>query len=123
VKNDRDVTYADMKRYNVVLFGDPGSNVWIPRVLGGLPVKWTKDKVTLAGQSFSSADHMPVLVYPNPQNPSKYVVLNAGMTFEEVEFRTEYQMPRLGDYAVVKVREGEPWPDTALAGIFDERWS
>jgi hypothetical protein len=122
VKDDREVALADMRRYNVVLFGDPGSNAWIPRVLGGLPVKWSRETVTVGAQSFPSADHIPVLVYPNPLQPSKYVVLNSGFTFEDVEFRTEYQMPRLGDYAVVKVREGEDWPDTALAGIFDERW-
>jgi pimeloyl-ACP methyl ester carboxylesterase len=122
VKDDRDVTAADTRRYNLILFGDPGSNLWISRVLGGLPLKWTRESVSVAGESFPAADHFPVLVYPNPLHPSKYVVLNSGFTFEASEYATEYQMPRLGDYAVMKVREGEDWPDTALAGIFDERW-
>lgn len=119
---DRAVTSADMKQYNVVLFGDPGSNIWMSRVLDGLPVVWTKQNITLAGQSFPSAGHLPVLIYPNPLNALKYIVLNTGMTFEDEEFRTEYQMPRLGDFAVVKVTEDQDWPETALAGLFDERW-
>ena len=32
IKDDKDVTDADFAKYNVVLFGDPGSNKWIARV-------------------------------------------------------------------------------------------
>ena len=36
VKTDREVTEADFAKYNVVLFGDPGSNRWIGRLAGRL---------------------------------------------------------------------------------------
>ncbi len=42
VKDDKDVTDADFATYNVVLFGDPGSNKWIAKVAPKLPLKWTK---------------------------------------------------------------------------------
>src|SRR5439155_13965894 len=32
IKNDTDLTEADFARYNVVLFGDPGSNKWIAKM-------------------------------------------------------------------------------------------
>ena len=71
VKNDTDVTEADFAKYNVVLFGDPGSNRWIGRLAGRLPVKWSRDTVTVGDKSFPAASHLPVLVYPNPIAPSQ----------------------------------------------------
>src|SRR5262249_16718196 len=77
---DKDVTDSDLAKYNVILFGDPGSNRWIAKVNGKLPVRWTRESVTLGSKSFQAADHFPVLAYPNPLHPSRYVVINSGLT-------------------------------------------
>ena len=45
VKDDKDVTAADMAKYHVVLFGDPGSNRVMAKMLAKLPVRWTKETV------------------------------------------------------------------------------
>ena len=43
-----------------------------------------------------------MLVYPNPLNPKKYVVLNSGFTFREFDnLNNARQIPKLPDYAVV----------------------
>jgi len=31
-------------------------------------------------------------------------------------------MPRWGDYAILRVKEGSDVPDLAFAGLFDESW-
>ena len=49
VKDDKDVTDADLAKYHVVLFGDPGATSGSRRLNGRLPVKWTKETVTLGG--------------------------------------------------------------------------
>jgi pimeloyl-ACP methyl ester carboxylesterase len=118
-KLDRDVTARDIADYNLVLFGDPGSNRLIARVLKDLPIAWSKTEIALAGQRFSAAEHVPVLIYPNPLNPARYVVINSGHTFGEEDFRgtNAWLYPRLGDYSVLKAN-GE----IALSGFFDERW-
>ena len=121
VKDDKDVTRADFAKYHMVLFGDPGSNRWIAKMNGKLPVKWTRQTVRYGAQtSFSRA--FPALIYPNPLNPSKYVVFNTGLTIEDREYAGEYPMPRLGDFAMLKVKEEAEFPDIAEAGLFDERW-
>jgi pimeloyl-ACP methyl ester carboxylesterase len=120
VKNDKDVTAADFANYNVVLFGDPGSNSWIAKLQGKLPLTWTRESVQMAGQTFPAKDHYPALIYPSPLSKGRYVVLNSGMTFDEAEIRHEYQMPRLGDYAVLKL--GGPAPSIELGGLFNEAW-
>jgi hypothetical protein len=44
-----------------------------------------------------------VIVYPNPLNPRRYVVINSGHTFGEDDFRgtNAWLYPRLGDYSVL----------------------
>ena len=116
VKDDKDVSAADFANYNVVLFGDPGSNIWMSKVIGKLPLTWTKETLTMGGKSFAAKDHFPALIYPSPLGQGRYVVLNSGMTFDEREIRGEYAMPRLGDYAVLRGEE------TVMAGLYNEVW-
>lgn len=117
IKNDTEVTAEDFKNYNVALFGDPGSNKWLAEVAGKLPVGWTKETVSVGDKKFEAAGHLPVLVYPNPLNPSRYVVVNSGLTIAAREYNGDYSMPQLGDYAVLKL-DG----DVEVAGLFDEEW-
>jgi hypothetical protein len=122
VKDDKDVTADDVARYHLVLFGDPGSNSWIGKVSPKLPVKWNKQTVIVGGQSFPAKDNYPAMIYPNPLNPSKYVVINTGLTITEREYNGDYGMPQWGDYAIVTVKDGSDIPDLKLAGLFDEGW-
>ncbi len=122
VMDDKDVTGADLAKYNVILFGDPGSNSWIAKLNGKLPVQWTRETVSVGGQKFPAAEHLPALIYPNPLSPTHYVVLNSGLTIEDREYRGDYGLPRLGDFAVLKIKDGADVPDVAYAGLFDEFW-
>jgi hypothetical protein len=120
LKNDIEVTEADLRRCNLILFGDPGSNSWIQRVLPQLPLQWTRDELRLGSHRFAAADHAPALIHPNPLAPSRYVVLNSGHTFHEKELATlNYLLfPRLGDWAIFRVGDNE----VEQTGFFDERW-
>jgi len=122
VKDDKDVTGADLRKYHIVLFGDPGSNRLIARAVAKLPVQWTKDSVTLGGQAYPAAENFPALIYPNPLNPAKYVVLNTGLTITDREYNGDYGMPQWGDYAIVKVKADADVPDLVQAGLFNETW-
>jgi predicted acyl esterase len=120
VKNDSDVTEDDVRRCNLILFGDPGSNRWIAQVLPHLPLTWTKHELEIDGRKYAAADHVAVLIQPNPLAADRYVVLNSGHTFGEKELASlNYLLfPRLGDWAVLKMPSGEP----ISAGFFDEQW-
>ncbi len=119
VKDDRAVAASDIADYNVILFGDPGSNSVMAEVIGRLPIRWSKTGITIGTQTFGAADHMPVLIYPNPLNPRRYVVLNSGHTFGDADFRgtNAWLYPRLGDYSVLTAKG-----DVAVSGFFDEHW-
>ena len=132
IKNDTEVTDQDLADCNLILFGDPASNRWIRRVIGKLPLEWTKESVRIANGRFASTDHVPVLINPNPLAPNRYVVLNSGHTFHEAEFSAfNYLLfPRLGDCAVMKILPAvsewipsRPFPEHPVwAGFFDESW-
>ena len=122
VKDDKDVTASDMAKYHIVLFGDPGSNSVIAKLSSRLPVRWTKDTVSMAGKDFPANQNFPALIYPNPLNPAKYVVLNTGLTIEDRGYNGDYGTPLWGDYAIVKTKAGAEVPELVFAGLFDEAW-
>ena len=112
---------------NVVLFGDPRSNPRIAEVLPHLPITWTAEKLVVNGVEYDAATHLPVLIYPDPLNPSRYLVLNSGHTFQESDLQGTNALlyPRLGDWGVIKPAPTEKNPDAyevIAAGLFDENW-
>ena len=66
------------------------------------------------------------MIYPNPLNPQRYVVLNSGHTFREFALlNNSDQTPKLPDWAIVdiSVPAGPKWPGLIHdAGFFDEHW-
>ena len=134
VKNDTEVTEADVRTKHLILFGDPGSNPWIAKALPKLPLTWTRDEVKFGTESHAAKDHAPVLINasPFPGASDRYVVINSGHTFHEKEFAAfNYLLfPRLADWAVMRVtagaeawRTGAEFPESAVrAGYFNEEW-
>jgi hypothetical protein len=127
VKDDRAVTPADIEQYHLVLFGDPASNRLLARLADRLPLRWTEDAIRLGAQRYAAADHAVAMIYPNPLNPRRYVVLNTGHTFHEPEFRGTNALlfARLGDYAILRLTPtagGAVEATVAVAGLFGERW-
>ena len=115
VRDDRDITDADIAASNLILWGDPGSNRILARIADKLPKRWP----TEAAQAL-------ILIYPNPLNPKKYVVLNSGFTFREADYTSNArQTPKLPDWAIVDISvppDGR-FPGKILsAGFFNEDW-
>ncbi|MFN0050843.1 MAG: hypothetical protein ACKV0T_01545, partial [Planctomycetales bacterium] len=129
IKDDVDVTAEDVQRANLILFGDPGSNRWIAKVLPQLPLQWTRDTLQLGATRLAASEHGVQLIAPNPLPGGKgrYVVLNSGHTYHDAELRFSYMVfPRLGDWALLKVDEQPPAggvEETVVdSGFFDENW-
>jgi hypothetical protein len=131
-KSDTNLTDADIADNNLILFGDPSSNAVLAKIADKLPIKWTKDSITLpaAGKdpakTFPADAHALIAIYPNPLIPKKYVVLNSGFTFRQADHGTNSrQVAKLPDWAVIDLNI--PPDDKApgaipAAGFFDERW-
>jgi hypothetical protein len=126
VKADTAVSDADIADSNLVLWGDPSSNALIAKIVDKLPIKWSAKDVTVGAQSYGADTHVPVLIFPNPLNPKKYVVLNSGFTFREYDYlNNARQVPKLPDWAVVDVSTppSSRWPGKVVAAdFFNEKW-
>ena len=105
VKDDTQITDADIAANNLILWGDPQSNKVLARIADKLPNSMdSKIFVTLGNRRFPAASHALVMIYPNPLNPAKYVVLNSGFTFREFAYsNNSLQIAILPDYAVVDI--------------------
>jgi hypothetical protein len=126
VKDDKAITADDVAQANLILWGDPGSNTLLGRMLAKLPLQWTKEKLTMGKQSANAADHAPILIFPNPVSPQRYVVLNSGFTFRMgAKTSNSLQTPKLPDWALIdlKTPPDDQWPGKVVdAGFFDEQW-
>lgn len=126
VIDDTDVTDELIHSANLILWGDPSSNAVMAKVAGKLPIQWTDKQISVGSQTFDAANHAPILIYPNPLNPNRYVVFNSSFTFREFAYlNNARQVPMLPDWAVVDLRTppGNVWPGKVVtADFFDERW-
>ncbi|HZE95581.1 MAG TPA: prolyl oligopeptidase family serine peptidase [Planctomycetota bacterium] len=123
---DDAVSDADIANSNLVLWGDPSSNKILAKIAGKLPLQWSATEVVVGARKFPAETNVALLIYPNPLNPKKYVVLNSGFTFREYDYlNNARQVPKLPDWAVVDV--GTPansrWPGKVQAAdFFTDGW-
>ncbi len=113
IKSPEEVIDSDIANYNLILFGDPAGNPLILKVMPGLPLEWTSNEIVLADHRFSAETNTVAMIFPNPLNPNRYVVLNSGYTFPGKDFDDMHWFlhPRLGDYAILnKKRVQSNWP-------------
>jgi predicted esterase len=130
VKDDDELTAADLSTHNLILFGDPGSNRVLAQALPGLPLQWTKDKIAWngkEGRNYAASETVPVLIYPSPFSTEHYIVVNSGHTFHAEDFKGTNALlyPRLGDYAFLKIKGDKKDPlavEVQEAGLFDDVW-
>jgi hypothetical protein len=126
VKKDTEVTDADLAAHNLALWGDPGSNAVLARIADRLPVRWTGETLSIAGRAYPARTHAPILIYPNPLNPKKYVVLNSGFTYREYDYlNNARQVPKLPDWAIVDTTTppNSRYPGKIVtADFFGEEW-
>jgi pimeloyl-ACP methyl ester carboxylesterase len=125
VKKDADITDADIAENNLILFGDPSSNLILKKIASRLPIQWTAREVTVGDKSYPAAANAPIFIFPNPLNPKKYIVCNSGFTFHDLD-NNDKMNPKLPDWAVVDVtRRGDinlPTAAVGPVGFFDENW-
>ncbi|MCH7987660.1 MAG: prolyl oligopeptidase family serine peptidase [Planctomycetes bacterium] len=126
VKSDSNITENDIASSNLILFGDPTSNAILARIIDRLPITWTAEKLIVGNKQYDAKHHAPVLIYPNPLNPDRYVVLNSGFTYREYDYlNNARQVPKLPDWAIIDLRTP---PDSRYPGkivnadFFGENW-
>jgi dienelactone hydrolase len=126
VVKDTEVTDEILSKNNLVLWGDPESNAFLKKIASKLPIAWNKSTLRKGDETFDVAKTVPVYIFPNPLNPSKYVVINSGFTFREYDYlNNARQVSKLPDWAIIDISTppNPRYPGKVLtAGFFGERW-
>ncbi|QDT32614.1 prolyl oligopeptidase family serine peptidase [Thalassoglobus polymorphus] len=126
IKKDSEVTEEDIANYNLILWGTPKTNSLIWKVAKDLPIHWGDNTINVGDKKYSNEQHVPILIYPNPLNPKKYVVLNSSFTYREYDYlNNARQTPKLPDWSIIDITTPPNfrWPGKIInAGFFNENW-
>lgn len=80
VFKDSELSEADAVKYSLILIGGPDANLVTRKLADRLPLKLTKDTVTIGNRSFAATDARMQMIRPNPLNPQRYVVVVAAVS-------------------------------------------
>ncbi len=78
VFKDTEITEADQARYSLMLIGGPEANKVTASLAEKLPLKIAADQVTIDGKVYAVKDAAVQMIYPNPLNAERYVLIAAG---------------------------------------------
>ena len=119
---DTRVTERDIQRANLVLHGTPGRNRVLARIADRLPIAVTDEGFTFRGETYDIKNHGLVMVYPNPLNPDRLVMVRAGLPYGG-DLPRNHKYDLLPDFVIFK--EGTDYDGTdraVVAGFFDRDW-
>ena len=75
---DKSISREYTERCNLILFGGPEENAYVKRIAPDMPIKIDEKAFRVGERRFSRKDCSLLMIYPNPLNPRRYVVLNVG---------------------------------------------
>lgn len=126
VTTEDKLTDAEIASNNIVLWGDMKNNRVLAKIMDKLAIGWNESEIRIGKKHFDADNHVLVMIYPNPLNPERYVVLNSGITFREYHYISNArQVSVLPDYAVIDVNEppSVKAPGKVVeAGFFNDHW-
>lgn len=71
--------------HNLVLVGTPESNSWLSKIYKHLPIQIKDNHLIANGRDYKERDVGLILIYPNPINPQKYVLLFSGISLRAIQ--------------------------------------
>ncbi len=131
VKMDWEVTDQDIAESNLICYGGPDSNRIVARVNDRLPIRFVDGGVQFGTEVFAGEDVGVKLCYPNPLQPTRYLCVFAGVTWQgtyDINGRFGnffdwgvFDDRNFFDFAVFDAHTQDP--ETFLAmGYFDQDW-
>ena len=88
IKNDIDVTKTDIETSNIILLGNPNSNLWfnkLSKTFPSLPLEILNSKITLRNKEVKGNNLGVYMIYPSPFNTNKYIAV---IGFNNSDFAT-----------------------------------
>lgn len=131
-KKDTEVTDEDIAQYNLICFGEPDTNAILARCGDQLPIKFD-GRAYLTPTGKYEGDKIGLqMIYPNPLNPDKYLVVISGYYYGE-RLMANHKHDLVPDFIIYDDQvAGEPGSEQDIffglpnrhlyAGFFDRQW-
>ena len=123
---DLRLTEAQMRRFNLIVCGSPATNKLLQRINDKLPVRIEGNEYVVGPYRFPSENNGMQVVYPNPLNPNRYVLVVHGVAWGP-DLQRNHKLDFLPDFIVYS--EGTAFDGTIFptnwflcAGYFDSYW-
>jgi hypothetical protein len=99
--------------HNLILVGSAGSNLWLSKIQKDLPVQVEPSGIVIGQRRYEGLDMGLILIYPNPLNREKYVVVFSGTSANTMvgisDAYSQMKSLRAADVGVFEVTEsGQP---------------
>lgn len=111
---DTEISAEDQAKYSLLLFGGPGENAVAQAMAERIPLTIMGNAITIDGRPFLARDAAVQMVYPNPLNADRYVVIRTATSAPAMAL-VDYVLNDV-DFCIVDSRNVDP--DKA-AGFFD----
>ncbi|NLR56485.1 hypothetical protein HGH93_00125 [Chitinophaga polysaccharea] len=118
VKTAAAVSNGDIARSNLILIGNPTTNSFIRRLVSKLPLKISANALDIGSRHIDGNSLGYTLIYPNPLNPKKYILLLGSNNSSIVHMVPDLQYTGWYDYEVKNVISEA----ILIKGYFDEYW-
>jgi dienelactone hydrolase len=130
VFKDSELKDSEAAAYSLLLIGGPEANRVTARLVGDLPLKTSPQQVVIGGRSFEVTDAAVQMIYPNPLNPGRYVLVAAGTSTDGMYFLDPSARGASDwDFVIVDGRVSAGGPTVpaehrrVVSGLFDAGWS
>jgi dienelactone hydrolase len=123
---DKEVTPETIEAANLILYGGPAENAVTARIADKLPIGIDGGALRVGERRLPGADVGTRFLYPNPLNPSRYVVVNMGVLPSAL--RGAGSIPwglwdPLPDWILFRSPPSPPSPPPVVAeGMFGDEW-
>lgn len=126
VLKDTEVTDEHIKRYNIIAIGGPNENRLVKLAADKLPMRFTEDGYHIGAHKLAANTIKKklglVLVYPNPLNQSRYILIYDGVLWGK-GLPINHKFDTLPDFAIfTEELESDGANEIVCAGFFDTHW-
>jgi len=121
VKPDTGVTPQDISEHHLLVIGNSRTNLLLAKILPKLPLELKAGAVRIGGRTYQGKRLGVQMIWPNPLNPLRYVVLLAADDLTNFAAQ-DVNLPVQGRYDFKVLELGLAEPQVVGSGYFDSRW-
>ena len=129
VFHDTEIKDPDLAKYSLLLIGGPEANRVTAQLANRLPLQIAAKRITIHGKTFPLKDAAVQMIYPNPLNPERYVLVAAGTSADGMFFADPNpQTLQHWDFMITdgripaRMQSASSLQTRVVSGTFDHNW-